>query len=740
MSAAAPSPTQDRTPRLPATRAQAEIDLLKPWLRRKLESQADRRMYERQWMINQHFAAGIQHLKWNGHDRRVLSFSKDSRGRLLDTVDVLSQYCGTAVGKLGAGDLRPELLCSWANDDAAEDGNDLLNNALAYCWDEEVKADRKLKALLRCLVELGTGAIRTRYDRGVGKMVNDSWPHRAGRPLSDASEVTQVMGAYHAGPIPGVEMKPLREGKICWEKLSAWNLLPPPGIEDPTEFPWEIIVRPVALSTLQSMYGSKAADLHEDSLDEMGLLIYQNTDDYMRTGRTGDSLTPATVMNLKKHALVYTGYQQPDNDNPNGLQVVWAQNTVLSVDDQLPLSADPYGPRSGLTYFRWQPLEGRFWGRAFIEPGIGPQKIRNKRRSQQNEIIDRGLPKVYVEEGAIQADRIRGVPVELIEMKVGSSAPHNDSGVAPGPWMQADIQQLDNDLEQALGLKQSSLGQAPAGVSAYSAMALLSENDSVKLDPIASELQLGIADVVRDTVELMKQWPSSKLLYVAGPEDELKVQEWDAQKAIPTAYKARPAKGSALPRTQAAQVQKIADIANYSATIGEAQQDPDSWLDWYVRSLDAGELQELPQRSDHGQQVHRAAIENALMSYGAPAPPVAPYDDPQTHIQEHTDRMMAVQSEIAFAQQSDPGRVQQLQAELEQLNLHRQAHLLQMQQNAAVNTAGAPAGLGGPPQPGAPPPQTVPSAAAPFPPEVRFMNEIQTPRLPYEQAKSGGFR
>jgi hypothetical protein len=44
-------------------------------------------------------------------------------------------------------------------------------------------------------------------------------------------------------------------------------------------------------------------------------------------------------------------------------------------------------------------VKGRFWGRALIEPGIGPQRRRNKRSSQIDEIIDRGLPKVFIEEG-----------------------------------------------------------------------------------------------------------------------------------------------------------------------------------------------------------------------------------------------------------------------------------------------------------------------------------------------------
>lgn len=716
----------------PTSRALADAELLKPWLQRQKDAREDRRQYERQWMVNQHFAAGIQHLRWADRDHRVLTVQKDTRGRLLDTVDVLSQYAQTAIGKIASGDLRPEMLCAWEDDRAAEDGNELLNDAVSYAWDEECKLDRRFNAVLRSIVELGTAAVRVRYDRTQGPLRSTSYPHRDGKPLGPG-EAVQAMAAYQTGPVPGIEMKPLRDGYICCEKLSAWNLLPPPGIEDPADFPWEIVVRPVALSDLKAMYGAKAADLREDSLDEMGMLAYSN---YARPfQRSGDSLTPATVTKLKDHALVYTGYLHPNADFPDGQTVVWAQSTLLETEESLPLTDEPYGPRPGITYFRWTTLEGRFWARAFIEPGIGPQKIRNKRTSQMDEIIDRSMPRTWAEDGTIRK-LPRGLPHEVVFVQPGSTIPKTDPGTGPGPWMQQNLEQIDKDIEQALGLKGPSLGNVPTGVSAYSAMALLTENDATKLDPVATDFSLGVADVVRDICETMKQWPQNKRLYIAGPEDTLKVVAWDATRAIPVAFKARPAKGAALPRTQAARVQKVADLANYAATIGIAQQDPDGWMDWYLRSLDAGDPQEFPRKGDGNAQHHKAALENAMIAYGSPAPPVAPYDDAQIHVEEHTDRMLQVSAELALAQQSgDMSQVAALQGQLQQLELHRQLHLAQAQQNAAVNTGQQPPeGLGGvPAQPNGPAPTGgAGGAELPLP---QYMNTIQAPRMPYTHGR-----
>jgi hypothetical protein len=261
-------------------------------------------------------------------------------------------------------------------------------------------------------------------------------------------------------------------------------------------------------------------------------------------------------------------------------------------------------------------------------------------------------------------------------------------------------------------------------VSAYSAMAMLSENDATKLDPIAQEFRLGIADVCRDTIEAMNAWPPDKQLYIAGPNNELRVQAFDKARAIPPAFLSRPAKGAALPRSQAAEVQKIADLANYAATIGIAQQNPGGFMEWYHRSLDAGKVLPLPD-IPHFDQQHRAQLENALMAYGAEAPPVTDFDDAQIHVQIHREAEMAAQSALVFAQRNaDPHGAMQAQAEIQALEQHIQQHLQMAQQNAAVNAARMAATQGGGE------PASTPARGGGFLPQPRFINQLQTPRPP----------
>jgi hypothetical protein len=700
---------------------QAE-ETLKRWLKRKREARDDRRAYEKQWMINQHFAAGIQWLKWSQRDHRVLEVQKDEHGRRLDTVDVLSQYRSTAIGKIAnGGDLRSELLANYGNDVTADMYAEQLNGAVRYAWEEECRGDRKALAVLRALVELGTAAIRCRYDRSKGSVIAREVPHRDGRPILDENEQrSYVSERQMLGE--SANLRQLREGKICWEKLSAWNLLPPPGVEDPEDFPWELIVRPVPLDELKRLYGAKANGVKADKIEDMGMLAYSRP----RLG-DGPSQTPAVAQNLERHALVYTGYDRVDEET-----VVFTNDGhLLDSDKNLPYQLPPWGPRSGITYFRWDILDGRFWGRAFLEPGIGPQKLRNKRLSQIDEIIDRGLPKVYGEEGSL-VRRPQGRPMEYVELVRGTPAPTIFAGVPVGAWMTTDVELQDQNIEKALGLRDIALGQSPAGVSAYSAMALMVEQDALKLDPIAQEFRLAIADVTRDTVEAMRQWPSDKQLLIAGDDNELDVQSFNARQAIPPAYLVRPAKGGVLPRSQAAEVQKIADLFNAAVTSGAVAQNPDAWMDWYKSSLDQGTAQDLPDQGSN-QQLHKAALENVVIQQGQ-VPPVADYDDPNVHIPEH--RQAEAQTQMALDEamiSGDQQRAAILQQTIGRFQAHIQQHVQQQQMNQAgvqapaLNMPGAngqpAAAVNGPQQ--AQPDQPYFNSRA-----VRFENQILAPMPP----------
>ena len=591
-------------------------DVLIPWLNRKKNAEEEIKPYLTQIRVNRMFAAGKQHLQLNERDGRILE-RRTKNGVELLTSNFLDQYILTVIGRLSANDYKPNFHVAQDENDAYVDITRMINQGFSWGWDNEWNGDRKVLDLLRYLAIDGTIAVRTRYDRRYGEIIGDV-PYKDGTPILDKDEAAKYV-AEKAGKGEIAEIRTMREGKICWEIITADNMLPPPGVNDPLEFPWEIIRRPVSVAEIKNRYGSLAEDVLEEEIDNPGSI----TAGYNNDGKASQ---------LKGMAMLYTGYAKPNQEHKNGQTVVFTENALLDVRGSLPLKDHPKGPRSGVHYFRWQVLPGRFMGKAFIENGIGPQKIYNKRHTQINAIIDRNMPKVYMEENSLARPKT-GEPMEIIELRPGSPLPKTEQGVQPGAWMTEDVKMQVESVERALGIRGITMGQAPQGVAAYSAMALLTENDALKLDPIGQDFGKEMEELCWDTLEQMRNWPKDKRMDILGPHGRLDSFLFDSAK-IPDRYIVKRATGGALPRSQAAEIQKINDI--WGASAGRLP------LTWYVNSLNAGKPLDIPP-SIGDADLHKAELENILILNTKQPPPVAPYDDDARHVEAHREAQMQAQ-------------------------------------------------------------------------------------------------
>ena len=705
---------------LPSGQKQDADDILGPWKKRRDAARRARRPFEQHWLENQAFAAGYQHVRFSPRDHRAIDIAPmlAARGRSDAKADVLTQYIWTAIGKFAKDDFRPQLL--FQHDDAeGEDYGEGANKAFGWGWDEEWDGDETLLNILLTLATFGTGAVRCRYDKTRGPLVGElphpaeNYTHRftddngnpqqqmypAGKPIMDetAARAFVAESRYYG---ENVNLKAVREGAIVWELLSPWNLLPPPAIEYDRDFPWHLIVRPVHVDQLQTMYGDRAAEVKADELEAMnvlGLKTIQNVDP--ETGYPGGS-----DAKLEDHALVYTGYEMPCPKYPKGATIVFTQDGhLLDYEQALPYNEQPHGPRPGLTYFHYWKVKQRFWGRGLYDAGKGPQRIRNKRLAQQDEYIDRSIPKVYVEEGTI-AEVPTGLMLEQVTLGQGATKPLIDNGPGVPQHFREDIELQDVNIEKALGLHAVSLGATASASAPYARIALESENDADKLDPIAKDFKLGIADLSRDSLEAMRNWPEGKLLLIAGEDDRLEALTF-SRSEIPSPFMVKPPKGSSIPRSQGAELQKINDLWQAAYQSGVVAANPAAWLEWYKDSLDQGKALPMPAQSLEQQQRHKAALENVVMVRTGQPLPVAPYDDPQSHMAEHaaeTNRL----SEALIEAPDD----QQLQAGLQALQQHSMAH----EQAAAATAPPVLPPTGGPPSPPSPALSPVPPAAPPM--------------------------
>lgn len=651
------------------------------WVKRKDAARNHRRRFEKPWMEGQLFAAGKQWAEYNTRTHRVL-VPDEKLERKQRTHDVLMQYVWTVVGALATDDFRPQFLTTRKGVEA-DDRADYVNKALAYGWEEEWDGDETARSILLYIVTYGTGAIRCRYDRSRGELLSSQMPYRNGEPILDSDERAKYMDSSFSNGAP-VQMGQLREGQVTWEALTPWNLLPQPGIEHPRDFSWEIVVRPVPVEELRAQYPS--ATIRPEAIESMDVLGSQKQSD--SGGGTGT---------LEDHALVYTGYEHPGPRNPEGQTVRFTSASLLGEPvPSLPYPAKGGRPAStGVTYFFYWPVPTRFWGRGFMEPGMGPQRSLNKRETQIDKIIDRGLPYVIVTESTHRKMKIPdGLPLEVVIVPDGTPVPQPEQGIGPGQWMGDDLERLKEAVSDSTGVKQVALGENPPNVGNYSQLALLKDSEATKLGIISQRFNNGMARVSNDSLAAMRNWPSDKKLLIVGPEDELEAMEWDKEK-IPDEFLIRPAQKGAQPRGIGAELAKVTDLWNAAVTSGAILRNPVAWLDWYARSIEAGKAQPLPDEGEDVQR-HKAALENLVMEQTGQVVPVAPYDNDELHVQEHD----AKEEELSQSMLAGDQAAQAAVAAIEQ---HKQLHMQQAQSKQAPPGITAGQGTPSPPAPQLPP-------------------------------------
>lgn len=656
------------------------------WRTRIQQSRNARRPLEPTWLSNLAFAAGKHWLMWHETSRQ-LRLPPELAGKELYTADVISEYRMTALGELGTEDDRPQLLLVGAGDHWQEEFQKGLNRAVAHGWEHEWYGDEVLAEIDRLTIDLGTAGARCRWDPDEGgpRRTKEGSavqaPYRNGQPILDPEQARSYVADTAAGG-GQADIRTLNEGRICWEPLSAFNILPPPGVPNERDFPWEIVVQPTLLQEVQDEF-PQAATLTEDG--DIGSVL--GTD--YQSGMTGfgtDAPQTGTIERLRGHIWLYTCYERPTRKIPNGrvVTLAGAQKKLLRIDNGLPYRGPDGDPRSGVHYFHWQRVTGRFFSRSLVEVLKDPQRRINRRITQSMEIIDRGMPFVLVQQGSIVNKR-QGVPMEKVELEKGTAPPVINQGVGPGPWMQGDVEAAREDLEHASGFRGVRLGENPSGVSTYSQLALLNENDRVKRQTIGRDRALAIAGLVEDSIDDMRRyWGSSRqVLFQTSPDAQVEGQVFDATK-IPPFYIVKVAKGATQPRGQAAQLKMVEDI--FTAAINVQQPLPVSWL---MQSYQLGQAQPLPDDPGNDQR-DKAQLENQVMYQTKQPLHVAYYDPLSVHLGEH--RSAQIQAEIAG-----------LMDVWEALEAHIQEHLRAQAQNAQqVAESGATGDMPVPGQPGQP--------------------------------------
>jgi hypothetical protein len=459
--------------------------------------------------------------------------------------------------------------------------------------------------------------------------------------------------------------------------LSPHQLLPPPGVADEAMFPWLVVERPIPIEWAKMRWPEAAGRLQEQQMSSIDAISSRS--DY-NPASGADSPNAVTPTQMRGHVLVSTGYQMPTDEYPHGRVVTWVDGlqTLLAVEDQLPYRLKGR-PHHGIVFFHYHRVPGRFWSLGVVEPIAGPQRQKNRARSQMIEMKDRNLGRVYAKKGTITAaNKPVGKIMELIEVPLHADYPQETQGVPPGPWIENEARINDEDMQMVSGLQDVSMGRTPTGVSAYSALALLAEQDERRVGPILKTLRLGLGDTMLLSLELAKAyWPEGKQMGIAGTDGTVEVFNY-TRAALPQEFYINITRGAPLPTSPAVESQKIFDIFNAATSAGQPLP-----IDWLKESLDQGRAMAIPKREEDVQR-GKAEQENLMMQQGIPIA-VAYYDDDYIHIQVHRELEAQIQSTIdpAAMQQSQGGQQQQPPKEMILLQMLEQ-HIQQHAQNAQM--------------------------------------------------------
>lgn len=675
----------------PAGGAQTPRQIEEHWRERITQAKAARKPFIPIWLLNLAFAAGQHWVAWDKRQQRVRALRElDPKyaDRELFTADRITEYRLAQLGELESDDDRPQLVAVQEGDNA-EAVVEQLNRAVGYAWDHEWDAQAAITQARRYVVDLGTSAIRCRWNPDKGPVAGHA-AYSQGQPVTHPDDLAHLAtaGTLPDGSLP--ELRQVKEGRSCWESYSSFGILAQPGVNHEDQFTWEILVRPVPIDELKAQYGAKAAMLQSDPdvASAMGLSTSQTVPDNRSQG--------IGTNKLKGHCWVYTCFQRPNAQYPKGAVAVIASNEykLLDFTPELPYETPDGTPHSGVVYFHWDRKNDRFYSRAWIEPLKDPQRIINRRETQNTEIIDRAMPRHYVKQGDLP-ESPTGAPMEVVELGRNAQAPIFWQGSGPGNWMYEDLAHQIDNLGHASTMSAIRLGENPPGTDTYAQLAQLNDNEASKRAVIIKDHRKQIARLVELSIfDMERYWPDEKQILVAGDEDQISRATF-SKRTIPTFYMAKVITGAPEPRSQGAELKKVDAVWAALVQSWVAVQNGAEYAQWYWDCIQAGKLLDLPEAKANTQH-DLAYLENKIMQTGV-VPPVSDYDNLQVHLPIHRELQDQARA------QNDLETLQALQAHIAQHQAIAQANVAQAQ---AIAQGQAPNGFQ--PMPREPYPNRVP--------------------------------
>jgi len=260
-------------------------------------------------------------------------------------------------------------------------------------------------------------------------------------------------------------------------------------------------------------------------------------------------------------------WKRPCKDFPEGLVAVYANDKLLNekeVNDGI-----PYREREGKPIWPWHIIQfdqvpGRIFGRTPMDDVAPKQEQRNKLESLIQLIITRCANPVWLVPKNLGVTEITGEPGQILEGNWAMD-PRLKPERVPGDNVPTSIiawlEKIDNDMDILAGTMDVLKGNAPAGVTAGTALRLLLERANTRYTPVIHRFELQWEKVCRDALTIFQQFANEERINkIQGPGSTWEISRFskaDLSGAIDVVVEA----GSGVPKSLVGEQAMIQDLA-----------------------------------------------------------------------------------------------------------------------------------------------------------------------------------
>lgn len=334
-------------------------------------------------------------------------------------------------------------------------------------------------------------------------------------------------------------------GDICYEAITPFHIfVADTKLSDIEDQPMVMHAVNQSIEKLEMIYGKKISQSNsENEIDEkfasaMGI-------------DNSNPKKPDTV-------LVIEAWIKPNHYKmfPDGGLITVAGTQVLSVTEGWPYEHNKY------PFAHIQHVEtGKFYAESTITDLIPLQREYNRTRGQIIESKNRmAKPQLAAEMGSIDVTKLTSEPGQVVLYRPGFQAPQPIPLQSLPSYVLEEQDRIKMDMDEISGQHEVSRGQAPAGVTAATAIAYLQEQDDTKLSSTYDSIEESMEKLAHMTLVYVKQfWDTPRMIKVTGADqsfDVLAFQGSDLRDNTDIRMEA----GSALPTSRAAKQAFVMDL------------------------------------------------------------------------------------------------------------------------------------------------------------------------------------